>query len=86
MENLLILSAVLLGLALLQALVGILFFRPGPSLLSFFFQSLFLFAAAVLALGFTFQQHRVWGWLCLGAVFIFFLEGSLAEIFFAHRK
>ena len=42
MEKLLMVDAVLLALALIQALLGILFFRPKAAVIYFFFQSLYL--------------------------------------------
>ena len=70
MEILLITDAVLMGAALFQAVVGILFFRPGTVVTFFFFQSLALFASAVVVLGTTFDKRLAcaWGFVGLFAV------------------
>jgi hypothetical protein len=75
MEALLFTLAVLLGLALVQALVGIFFFRPFSAVWNFFFQCLILFSSTVLVLGFTFEQRFTLGWLFVGLFVLFFALG-----------
>lgn len=65
MELLPMLNAILLGVALLQSLVGILFFRSGPALVVFFFQSFFLTLSTALIMGFTFPARHLIGWICV---------------------
>ena len=65
MDPLVMLNAVLLGVALLQALVGILFFRRGPALVVFFFQSFFIIMSTGLVMGFAFEARHLIGWICI---------------------
>jgi hypothetical protein len=74
-ETLIKTSLALLGLALVQAVVGILFFRPRPVVASFFFQALFIFIAAVIAVGFAFEHHMTLAWLSLGVFAFLFICG-----------
>jgi hypothetical protein len=75
MKILLITNGILMILALVQAVVGILFRRPGPALTTFFFQSLVLVCSFTLAVGFTFDHHLLCGWLFIGLFVYLFLIG-----------
>ncbi|MFH2000194.1 MAG: hypothetical protein ABIK28_10970 [Planctomycetota bacterium] len=65
MDTLLPLNAILLALSLVQALLCILFFRPGPALWVFFFQTLFLTVSTVVIVGFDFENSFICGWICV---------------------
>lgn len=65
MELLLYVNALLLGTALLQALIGILFFRHGPALVVFFLQTFFLTWSTVLLVGFAFEARHLCAWICV---------------------
>ena len=75
MIALLVSCAVLYGLGLLQALVGILLFRPREALSLFFLQSLCLFAAAFLGAAFEFRLHLAAAWALVGGFGLFFVYG-----------
>ena len=75
METVLTVAALLLALALVQAVVGILFFPPRPVLASFFFQALFVFIAVVVAVGFAFEHPLTLSWLLVGVYALLFLLG-----------
>lgn len=75
MQTFLITDGILLGLALLQALLGVLFFRPFAAITLFFLQCFFLFGGAVLAIGFSDLPYRFWGWVCLILFAPFFILG-----------
>ena len=68
-------DAVLLLVSVLQAVLGILFFRPFAAVTLFFLQCLFLFTGAVITLGFSDMPFRFWGWGCLVAFAPLFIMG-----------
>jgi hypothetical protein len=68
-------SFLLVLLAVIQAVVGILFYRPRPVVAHFFCQTLFVFIAIVIAVGFAFEHHLTVAWLSLGVFFLFFIYG-----------
>jgi len=78
LEILLKTAAFLLCLALLQGIVGIVFFRRRAALVYFFFQTLFLFWSAVAVLAFQGKTGAFAGWGCIVLFGLFFLAGFRA--------
>jgi len=66
MESLLITDACLLGLSLIQAVLGIIVFKPRPAVISFFIQCFFLFASAVIATILVSREGLIAGWMLAG--------------------
>ncbi|MHC4944538.1 MAG: hypothetical protein ACYTG7_16090 [Planctomycetota bacterium] len=69
MDLLHILNGVLLVLAVLQAIIGIVFFRPAPALWFFFFQVLVLTLSTFLMVGFVFEARYICAWVCIALFF-----------------
>ena len=71
-------DGVLLGLSLLQVVVGVLFFRTRAALVWFFFQSLLVIVAAIATLSFAPDASLMVGWSCRAGFSVFFFTAFRA--------